>query len=84
MKTDLETIQNYLKEILSAYGRRDSRHLRDLAVYSKWRVRAQEELDQRVPHFLNRLHNEALAAIANGDLDISALALEVAQILENN
>ncbi len=78
----LETLKPHVKNVLTGYGQRDPRVLQPLADYADWQTQAQLEIARRATRLLDSLHIEELTAVAQGEVDIAALAGEVAQSLE--
>ena len=59
---------------LTGYGRGRPEHLERLIAYPRWRERAEAELERRATELIESLDTETLAAVADGSVDIHAVA----------
>ncbi len=87
MSKNLENLKNDLTAIFIRYGRVNRDDLNLWNDYENWKFEAKQEMKRResflLQNILGNFQTEALAAIANGKLDIAQLAEEVKQALDN-
>jgi len=71
MTTDIE---KNLTDYLSGFVRNSPANRTLLIHYPDWQRMAQQELDRRSSRLLERLPDDVLRAIAQGDIDLALLA----------
>jgi len=76
-----DPLHNSVLDVLRGFGRRNEAALEDLAEFPEWQRIAQTELERRATSIVQALDDEALRAIAVGDIDFSQLCREAAREL---
>ena len=74
----IEELSGHIKDYLRGYGRPDGKRLAPLAKYEAWRLAASAEIMVRCTRILANLDDETLNLIAGGQIDMRALAADVA------
>lgn len=74
----IEELSGYIKDYLRGYGRPDGKRLAPLVKYEAWRLAASAEIMMRCTRILANLDDETLGLIAGGQIDMGALAADVA------
>lgn len=71
-------LAGHIKDYLRGYGRPDGKRLAPLVKYEAWRLAASAEIMVRCTRILANLDDETLGLIADGHIDMGALAADVA------
>jgi hypothetical protein len=74
----IEELSGHIKDYLRGYGRPDGKRLAPLVKYQAWRLAASAEIMMRCTRILANLDDETLGLIAGGQIDMRALAADVA------
>lgn len=78
MTRDTSEIVRHAKDYLRGFGSTGNNALQQLAAFKDWQRIAQQELERRACRVIGCFDDDILQAIASGQIDLPALANEVA------